>query len=99
MATPARKPVAWAAFRKYVDECGLDGPLEAVCMDLHVTLRDAFGPSLSPSFARARAACWDYLNVKGRSFAEIANMWGRNHTTVSHAVKLRRASRAGDPPG
>lgn len=88
----AKKIVTWPEFQKHLKEVDLLEPMVRICRNHHITLEGAFSPSRYKNVVFARVACWAYLREMGKSYTEIANMWGRDHTTVMGCLKRKRVT-------
>lgn len=78
---------AFDVFRKAAKERDLLDVFEEVCRERRVRLEAAFGPEKTKAVVRTRAACWARMRKLGFSFPEIADVWGRDHTTIIAAVR------------
>jgi chromosomal replication initiation ATPase DnaA len=60
-----------------------------------VTLAEMLGPRRQAGMCEARFECWALLRGEGWSWHRIADLFGRDHTTVMAGVRehLRRACR------
>lgn len=76
----------WDEFRARTP-AELFGQYTRACAEHGVSLHEAFGTGRMRAIVAARHACWVIVRARGWSYPEIANAWGRDHSTVLIAIR------------
>jgi hypothetical protein len=79
----------WQLFQKQLKLSNLLAPLNQLLKVAFpgIVLADVHNKGRQKRVVAARNACWRLQYERGFSTVEIADMWGRDHTTILHALK------------
>ena len=65
--------------------------ISSVLVAHRMVWRELIQPDRRPEMVRIRAEIYEFLNNRGWSLAQIGNLFKRDHTSVLHAIRKRRA--------
>jgi hypothetical protein len=65
--------------------------ISSVLVAHRMVWRELIQPDRRPEMVRIRAEIYEFLNNRGWSLTQIGNLFKRDHTSVLHAIRKRRA--------
>jgi len=65
--------------------------ISSVLVAHRIVWRELIQPDRRPEMVMIRAEIYEFLNNRGWSLTQIGNLFKRDHTSVLHAIRKRRA--------